>query len=160
MDDLTGTKQANFNNYNSDLEWTIDDFNHAKRSVQKIYRQSVINDKVEIEFSVGDNVEREIRKCLELRKDDIFETLVKEKLVNSGHNLVENIDWKLKWVLGNSKLASVREALLQVDLHCAKSGPNFDKVSKNSVNFEVNLEMLDLLIDQLQKVREELAINN
>ncbi|EFA10040.1 uncharacterized protein LOC103314117 [Tribolium castaneum] len=154
IDDLTGIKQASFDNYNSDIEWTVDDFNKAKKCVQKICRESVINNDFDLKTDFGENVQDEIRKCLELRKDDIFQTLVKEKLVSSGHNLVQNIDWKVKWVLGNSKLAAVREPLVQVDLHCVKNDD--DKSKKNTVNFEANLEMLDVLIEQLQKTCDEL----
>ncbi|RZC38993.1 HCaRG domain containing protein [Asbolus verrucosus] len=159
VDDLIGTKQANFDNYNSDIEWTIDDFNNAKTGIQKLYRQSVITN-CDLKTNLGDNVQQEIKNCFEIRKDDIFQALIKEKLVKSGHNLVENLDWKLKWVLGSSKLASIRQPLLQVDLHCLKKSPDVNNISKHNVNFEVNLETLDLLIAQLQKAKSEIKTEN
>jgi hypothetical protein len=154
VDDLTGIKQANFDNYNSDIEWTVEDFNRAKSEIQKICRESVLNENFELETHFVENVQQEIKNCLEIRKDDIFQALVKEKLVDSGHSLVENFNWRLKWVLGNSKLASVREPLLQVDLDCAKNVDH--KLTNETVNFELNHESLNLLIQQLEKASNEL----
>lgn len=50
----------------------------------------------------------------------------------------------------------MREPLVQVDLHCVKNEENQEKFTKNTVNFEANLEMLDNLIEQLEKTCDEL----
>lgn len=154
VDDLTGAKKASFDKYNSDIEWTNDDFNNVKSQIQKFYREIAVNGVFPQQFDEG-SVQEEVKKCFEIRKGDILEALIKESLLQSGCCLVDNFDWKLKWILGSSKLAGMREVLLQMDLHCAKKQENEDKVIRETVNFEMNLKAVDNLIEQLQSVRSK-----
>lgn len=91
--------------------------------------------------------------CYEIRKEEILQAIIREKLSKYGKPLVENIDWKLKWIMGSSKLASLREPLLQVDLHCFKKQ---DESARKTINFEMNLEQVDKLIAGLEKVKSEI----
>lgn len=154
VDELTDIKEANFDNYNSDIQWTISDFHKTKMAIQKFYRQCIINDNIELKSDLPSNIINEIRNCFEIRKNDIFETLVRENLLKNGASFVKNFDWRMKWVLGSSKLASFTEPVLQIDLHCLKS-KNDGSLERKTVNFEVNLDKLDFLIEQLEKARNE-----
>lgn len=66
---------------------------------------------------------------------------------------MENIDWRLKWVLGSSDLATLQEPRLQVDLHCVSKNGN--SIVKDIVNFEASLEQIDNLITDLTKLQKE-----
>lgn len=153
VDDLVGAKQANFDKYNSDIEWTNDDFNNVKCQIQKFYRETAINGDFPDQFD--SSMEEEIKKCFQIRKGHILEALIKESLVKSGCCLVDNFDWKLKWILGSSQLAGIREALLQLDLHCALKRENEEEIIRETVNFEMDLETVDNLIEQLQSVTSQ-----
>ncbi|KAJ8937676.1 hypothetical protein NQ318_002346 [Aromia moschata] len=116
VDDLLGKRIANFDNYNSgDIEWTKDDYDKTRKCVQHLYRQCIIENNFHLDKEISPNLEEAIRNCYEIRKDAIFQWVAKECVLNLGHNLVDNIDWKLKWILGTSDLATVREPLLQRD---------------------------------------------
>lgn len=99
-----------------------------------------------------------LRNCFELRRNEIWQAMAKEAVLKDGHNLVEAIDWRLKWVLGSSKLVTIREPLLQVDLQCVRKALNTNNndSGRNTVNFEMNAHELDDLIAQLEKAQIEL----
>ncbi|KAG5893298.1 hypothetical protein JTB14_023508 [Gonioctena quinquepunctata] len=115
VDDLVGKREANFDNYNSvDIEWTKEDYDKARKGIQNCFSQSVIEDELNLRKQNLDvNVEEAVRNCFLIRRNEIFQAMAKEAVLKNGNNLVENIDWKLKWVLGSSDLASIREPLLQ-----------------------------------------------
>lgn len=156
VDDLIGKTTRNFNNYNSDIEWTVDDYNFSKNALQNLYRQFVISGSGECDLSdskISENLKNEIKTCYDIRKEEIFQVLAEEAVVNRGHNLVKNFDWRLKWIMGTSSLATLREPVLQIDLHCKTN----DKSKENeTVNFEVNAHQLENVITELSEVQKEL----
>ncbi|XP_018570635.1 uncharacterized protein LOC108910502 [Anoplophora glabripennis] len=154
VDDLLQKQSPNFENYkNRDIEWTEEDFDRTRAYIQNLYRQSVIDDTLDLPKDLTTDLQEAITRCYTIRKNDIFQALAKEFILQDGHNLVNNIDWRLKWVLGTSDLAALQEPRLQVDLHCSnKIG---DKVNRNVLNFEANLEQIDGLISDLSKLQRE-----
>lgn len=82
---------------------------------------------------------------VELRKPEICQFLVNE--INSKDNLLmESFDWDVKWIMGNSSLASTREQIATVMLNCR------DKDQKlKTVRFEMNRERLADMIEVLEK---------
>ncbi|XP_023026614.1 COMM domain-containing protein 8 [Leptinotarsa decemlineata] len=156
IDDLVETKKANFDNFiSSDIQWTREDYDSARVAVQNFFSQSVIEDNLILEpLKLGKNVEETILNCFEIRKNGIFQALAKTAILKNGNTLVENIDWKLKWVLGSSDLATIRDPLLQVQLHCCRNRD--EKCEKNTVDFEANLEQVDHLIRELSDIKRHL----
>lgn len=147
-------QNTNFENYNNgDIEWTEEDFDRARAYIQHLYRQSVIDNNLELPKDLTTDIQEAVTCCYKIRKNDIFQALAKECILQKGHNLVENIDWRLKWVLGTSDLATLQEPRLQVDLHFASKNTN--NVTKNVLNFEANLEQIDNLISDLSKLQKE-----
>ncbi|XP_011055122.1 PREDICTED: uncharacterized protein LOC105146501 isoform X2 [Acromyrmex echinatior] len=55
-------------------------------------------------------------------------------------------NWRLKLVMGSSKMASLRESLLQLDLIIE------DKGSRRIINLELNKDELDTIINNLEKL--------
>ncbi|KAJ8967548.1 hypothetical protein NQ314_002863 [Rhamnusium bicolor] len=155
VDDLLEKQNANFDNYcnGGDIEWTKEDCHKARRCIQNFYRQSVIENTFQLSNDLASDLQKAIKQCYEIRKNEIFQALAEECVIKNGHNLVDNIDWKLKWVLGTSDIATTREPLLQVDLHCSRKGKS--KREKYIVNFEANLEQVDNLISELTKLQKE-----
>lgn len=157
MDDLLGKTTLNYNNFNSDIEWTEDDFNKAKRDIQNLYKHCIINNK-ELELKDSNpELTKMFQDCFNIRQNEILQKLLKENIIKKGHNLVENIDWRLKWIMGSSSLATIREPLLQVDLHCSKYDVEQNMSVNNTVNFEANLEQVNNLIEELTNITKELS---
>lgn len=85
----------------------------------------------------------------------MFQYLARTYVLKNGNNLVENIDWRLKWVLGSSDLAILKEAYLQIDLNGVQNKD--EKIQKTSISFEANLEQVDQIIKELKAVKKELS---
>lgn len=106
-----------------------------------------------------DNIPAQVKTILtdifNARQKDILNSIVKAHLADSGHMILENFDWKLKWILGSSKLASLQEPICQMDMECVHKNEN-DVFEKKTVNFEMDLEKLDKLIDALTIVKKKM----
>lgn len=149
MDDLISENKIDFDSYSGDIEWTREDFEKARNLIQRFYQSRVTNDDFKLE-GVPKEVQAAIESCYRVRKEEIYQAAVKKSLLENGvENLVENFDWKVKWVMGSSKMASLREALLQMSFSCAGG---------SSVDFEMNREKLDGFIAELEKIKNELKV--
>ncbi|KAL3269841.1 hypothetical protein HHI36_008899 [Cryptolaemus montrouzieri] len=144
-------------NYNEDVEWTSEDILTTKRIIKDFFQNCTINESFQITENVSETTLTALRECYETRKNDIEQYLIKESFLRAGHNLVENIDWKLKWIMGSSKLVSIREPILQLDLGCVQQGPDDLRPQENIINFEMTLEQVDDLISALEIIKSELT---
>lgn len=159
VNDLISGKYRKFDNYNSDIEWTEKDFERARSWVQNYYRECALNQDTNSK-NISDlpkDVQNVIKDCYKVRQQEILQTLARKNLLHSGvKNLVDNIDWKLKWVMGSSKLSSHKEVLLQMDLSCAEENDVNCVINKN-ISFEMNLEQIDKLLNVLEKAKNDLS---
>lgn len=150
---MIGKKTSSFDNYSGDIEWTNEEYHKARNQIQNLFKSNIINNNISFEVNIPDlpsNIIHEIKNCYVIRKKELLQFVMKESYLNSGLPIVENIDWKLKWINGSSKLASISEPILQVDLHCLnKDAAN----SKSLVNFEMGLEQLDKFINDLENAK-------
>lgn len=129
----------------------------TKNYIIKFYRTSLIQNDYKPDLDLSDAVSKAIKTCYDVRKNEIFQALAKECILRKGHNLVENYDWKLKWILGSSDLAIIKEPILQVHLHYVQQ--ENAAIKKRTLNFEANLEKVDELIQALTKVKKELELS-
>lgn len=92
--------------------------------------------------------------CFEIRRKDIEYHLMKAVFLEAEFILVKHIDWKLKWMLGNSIMPSYKETILQLELGCSKK-----KVTnlKHNIDIEMNVEQVVHMIGVLEGILEELA---
>lgn len=157
MDDLIGCKQIKFDSYGGDIEWTEADYNQTLTFVQNLYRESVQNpseDNFQLKLQeLNPNMQTAIKECYDIRKNEIFQCIVKESLLKHEFPVVQNIDWKLKWIMGSSKLSALREPVVQVDLHCFKSQK---ENVRQTINFEMNLDQVDQFIAELERIQMEI----
>lgn len=148
MDDLIKENRVDFDSYSSDIEWTRTDLEKARNLIQSLYQTRLKSEGSDFELQgVSREVRETLEKCYSVRKDDILQAVVRKSVLESGvENLVENFDWRIKWVMGSSKMASLREPLLQMNLHCVK----------DSLECEMNIEKLDVLINELEKAKNKI----
>lgn len=123
------------------------DFQKARNLVHNIYKEQIKSDGDFKLAGVSNDIHDALKNCYDIRKEELYQALVRHSLLKNEVNLVENFDWKVKWVMGSSKMASLREPLLQMNLHCA---------GDKCIEFEANLEKLSSFITELEKVRDEL----
>lgn len=76
--------------------------------------------------------------------------MLKERLMKLDQPLVENIDWKVKWVCGSSKLASLSQPLARIDLHCLENSKG-----RSTCSFEMNLDQVSDMIQKLEEYKEQ-----
>lgn len=136
-----------------DVEWTETDYNRARNLVQKYYRDCAVSNKYPHLEGVPKSLEQVITNCYQIRQNEIVQAIAKDSLLSNGtKNLVENFDWKLKWIMGSSKLSTLREPILQMNLSCIEESKN-NTTSKNVIGFEMDIEQVDKLIDSLEKAK-------
>lgn len=133
------------------MEWTRADFERARNLIQNLYQTGA---KEGLEFTIIEGAPREVQTALEncynVRKEQIYQAAVRKSMLDSGvENLVENFDWKVKWVMGSSKMASLREPFLQMSLYC---------VGKKCVDFEMKIDKVETLINELEKLKSEIKL--
>lgn len=124
-------------------------------AVQSFYRGKATEGKKLSGTALPENLQNTIDAVFQIRYPDIVDAIVQERLHVTGHPILQNIDWKVKWVLGSSKLANVREPICQLELLCMVMGSNF-KPTRTSIHFECDLEKLDQLIGALKEVKRNL----
>lgn len=159
MDDLIRVKQIKFDSYSGEVEWTEKDYKEALHFIQTLYREQALSRSSDFESKVAElesnDAQRAVLGCYGIRETEIAAGIAKELMLRDGGRLVENIDWKLKWVTGSSKFAALREPLLQVDLHCFPTDKN-----RGRVNFEMTVDAVDTLIKELENAKSEFKVSN
>lgn len=141
-----------------DVKWTETDCDRVRNLVQKFYRDCAVDSNHAHIESIPTSFEEVIKNCYQMRQNEIDQAVAKDCLLSSGaKNLVENIDWKLKWIMGSSKLSTLREPILQMSLSCVEKSENH--ISKNVIGFEIDMEQVDNLIDSLEKAKAAFTSN-
>ncbi|KAK4875035.1 hypothetical protein RN001_011457 [Aquatica leii] len=153
VDDLITKNHSNFNVGNDDIEWTKDDHRIATNYVQNLYKENVLKSEnwENVIKTVTPKYQQIIKECYDNRKSQIYQAVLCDELHKTNANIVQNIDWKLKWIMGSSKLATLREPLLQVDLHCFRKE---NENTRKTVNFEMDIGQVNKLILDLEKVKQ------
>ncbi|KAL1506115.1 hypothetical protein ABEB36_005539 [Hypothenemus hampei] len=145
-----------FNNTDNDKA-EDKEFNLIRRVICNFYRQR-IQESVPLPEGLPQHVTEAIETVFKIRYKDIVSLIVKEKLLAQGHLVLESFDWKLKWILGSSKLATIREPVCQIELICLNKGNNLVP-RRTSINFECNLEQINGLISSLNSIRNNFNDN-
>lgn len=152
VNELVGKGELNLENYkDTDAGKSLKD---TKNYIKHFYHTAIIENSYKPDPTLSKEVKECLKTCYDVRKEDIFQALAKESLLKAKHNIVDNFDWKIKWILGSSDLATIKEPVLQIDLHCIYQEK--DLIKGNIVNFEANSEKVDQLIDALTKIKMNL----
>lgn len=152
---FSAQKTPNFDiDCSGDTEWSQEELARTREKIQNFFRQNAFSQKFSLPSDLSENVKSAFENVSKIRHKDILNSIIKENLINNGHNLVENLDWKLKWILGSSKLSILREPVCQVELRYASAEKGL--MSKKVIHFEANLEKLDEIISLLNNVKNEL----
>lgn len=97
-------------------------------------------------FQVPESLQAKILSCLRIRQESLAKALTTELSQNNTPTIVD-FDWRLKMIMGSSKVASLREPLLQLDLRVV------EKKKESIIGLEMNKEELDIFIKALETVK-------
>ncbi|XP_014210148.1 COMM domain-containing protein 8 [Copidosoma floridanum] len=147
IDESCTLKGPEFRQFTS-VDWTKEQFNTLYRLLLKLFHNPsclyIEDEKMPPEYTqLPKNVQNVILACLRVRKSQLTDALLNDYLSRQGPTL-SDFDWRLKYVMGSSKMASIREPLLQLDLILK------DKQKEQVLGLELNLEELDLMIDAIE----------
>ncbi|CAK9830374.1 COMM domain-containing protein 8 [Anthophora retusa] len=93
-----------------------------------------------------EQIQHNILTCLKVRREQLTDALLKE-YSKEIHETVIDFDWRLKLVMGSSKLATLREPLLQLDLTTENKASK-----KRTLGLEMNKDELDMFINAMESI--------
>ncbi|XP_022903378.1 COMM domain-containing protein 8-like [Onthophagus taurus] len=149
IDEMVGKSKISMDSFNNEIELTKDELKKTKNYVQVLFTNLAHHKDFKIDLQ--DSIQEAIRNCFTIRKEDIENHVKYENIVNSGLLLVENFDWKLKWVIGSSSFATLCEPLVQIDFNCGGNGN-----IKENVNFEMTFEQVERMIEELEMMKTKI----
>ncbi|XP_055641872.1 uncharacterized protein LOC129778787 [Toxorhynchites rutilus septentrionalis] len=129
---------------------TGDELVFGLRSTEILVRQFCLNQITEIEFkshfpSLSQSLQAALVEVITLRKPEVAQHLKNE--INAIDNLLmESFDWDVKWIMGNSSLASRQEQITTLALNCRDKDMRL-----KTVRCEMDREKLGELIRILEQ---------
>ncbi|KAJ8669654.1 hypothetical protein QAD02_000913 [Eretmocerus hayati] len=133
----------------SNMKWTEEEFtNTQKLLVALLSNPSCLYcqpDKMPHAYhKFPQHVQEAILECLTMRKVQLTNALILKCSSKCGPTMT-SFDWRLKYVMGSSKMASIREPLLQLDL-------NFGEEKNEKLQLELTKDELDKMISTLETI--------
>ncbi|XP_012252447.2 COMM domain-containing protein 8-like [Athalia rosae] len=150
IDEICGRKRMTFQQFTNSVQWTEEEYEIIRAFFSGLFRNPALlyleEEKMPQQYNdASAELQVTIRKCVSVRREQLVNALLKEHSIKNGTTLLD-FDWRLKWVMGSSKLATLREPLLQLDLIVE------DKKSQRILDLELNRNELDMLITALEEV--------
>ncbi|XP_069704091.1 COMM domain-containing protein 8-like [Periplaneta americana] len=163
INDICGKKTASYESFKSVTNWTNEEYDMATSGIKHLFLEAVVNHLNEEEIlekisQLDTNRQEMILECLAVRRVDIQNVMLQKTCAISGP-ILQDFDWKVKWVMGSSKLSSLREPLLSLDLHLTegRSMKNKNASVTNTLNLELDKNELNKLISVLEKAQEAMS---
>ncbi|KAF7992833.1 hypothetical protein HCN44_005177 [Aphidius gifuensis] len=149
INEICGYKIQKFEQFSS-IGWNEEEYNNTRKSINYLFKQPAclyldIAKMPQTFFYYPENVQELIMTCLKVRQDQLCNALIAD-ISQKKQPTVKDFDWRLKMVMGSSKISSLREFLLQLDLHT-----NY-KNSEDIIGLEMTKEELDLFIKTLESI--------
>ncbi|XP_011314666.1 COMM domain-containing protein 8-like [Fopius arisanus] len=130
------------------IGWTEDEYNYIHKILLVLFNNPAVlhldDTKMPAEFfHVPENVQVIILDCLKIRRDQLLKALAFNHSQKQTATMID-FDWRLKLVMGSSKMSSLKEPLLQLDLRVK------EKDQEEILDIEMNREELDGFIKTLE----------
>ncbi|XP_046739615.1 COMM domain-containing protein 8-like [Diprion similis] len=150
VDEICGRKRVTFQQFTNSVECTENEFKTARQFIFDLLRNPALlyleDERMPQRYvEAPAELQLAIRKCVNIRREQLLKALLREHSIKNGTTLLD-FDWRLKWVMGSSKLATLKEPLLQLDLIIE------DSKSQRILDLELNRDELDTLINTLEEV--------
>ncbi|XP_046611821.1 COMM domain-containing protein 8-like [Neodiprion virginianus] len=150
VDEICGRKRVTFQQFTNSVEWTENEYKIARQVIFDLLRNPAVlyleNERMPHRYvETPAELQLAIRTCVNIRREHLVKALLREHSIKNGTTLLD-FDWRLKWIMGSSKLATLKEPLLQLDLITE------DSKSQQILDLELNRDELDMLINALEEV--------
>lgn len=150
VDEICGRPGPTYHKFVNSMDWSKEEYEETYKFISVLLRNPaslyLTEEKMPQEYhELPEQIQQNILSCLKVRREQLTDALLKE-YAKEKHETVTDFDWRLKLVMGSSKLASLREPLLQLDLIVE------DKDSKRILGLELNKDELDTLISAVESI--------
>ncbi|XP_012062716.1 PREDICTED: COMM domain-containing protein 8-like [Atta cephalotes] len=150
VDEICGRPGPSYCKFANSMDWSRAEYEGVYKLISSLLRNPaslyMIEEKMPQEYhELPEQVQQNILTCLKVRREQLTDALLREHYKRKLPTVIDH-DWRLKLVMGSSKMASLRESLLQLDLIIE------DKGSRRIINLELNKDELDMIINSLEKL--------
>ncbi|KAH0950960.1 hypothetical protein HN011_004418 [Eciton burchellii] len=149
VDEICGRPGPTYHKF-VNMDWSRAEYEGIYKLMSTLLRNPaslyMIEEKMPQEYhELPEQVQRNILACLKIRREQLTNALLMEHY-KSQLPTVTDFDWRLKLVMGSSKMASLRESLLQLDLIVE------DTESRRIIDLELNKDELETVINTLDAI--------
>jgi len=149
VDEICGRPGPSYHNFVNSMDWSKAEYEGVYKLISSLLRNPaslyIMVDKMPQEYhELPEQVQQNILTCLKIRREQLTNALLREHYKRKLPTVID-FDWRSKLVMGSSKMASLRESLLQLDLIVE------DEESRRIINLELTKDELDTMINSLEK---------
>lgn len=151
-DEICGHPGPSYREFMTRMDWSKEEYEGVYGLIKTLLRNPaclyLIEEKMPSEYyDFPESIRKDILTCLKVRQKELTRALLTEHSKEKLETLVD-FDWRLKLVMGTSKLASLREPLFQLDFIAEHT--NVRRV----IGVEMNKDELDMLITTMETVAQ------
>ncbi|XP_076239241.1 COMM domain-containing protein 8 [Calliopsis andreniformis] len=150
VDEICGRSGPSYHRFTNSIDWSREEYEETYKLISMLLRNPaslyLIEEKMPQEYhELPEHIQQNILTCLKVRREQLTDALLKE-YSKEKHETLTDFDWRLKLVMGSSKLATLREPLLQIDLMVES------KETKRILNLELNKDELETFINAMETI--------
>ncbi|XP_043265176.1 COMM domain-containing protein 8-like [Colletes gigas] len=150
VDEICGRPGPSYHKFANSVDWNREEYEETYKLISILLRNPaclyLVDEKMPQEYhELPEPIQQNILTCLKARREQLTNALLKE-YSKEKHETLTDFDWRLKLVMGSSKLATLRESLLQLDLMVE------NKETKRILGLELNKDELETFINVMETI--------
>ncbi|EZA51053.1 COMM domain-containing protein 8 isoform X2 [Ooceraea biroi] len=150
VDEICGRPGPSYHRFVNSMDWSRAEYEGICKLMTTLLRNPaslyMVEEKMPQEYhELPEQVQRNILTCLKVRREQLTNALLMEHYKRKLPTVID-FDWRLKLVMGSSRMASLRESLLQLDLMVE------DTESRRIIDLELNKDELETMINALDAI--------
>ncbi|XP_076297659.1 COMM domain-containing protein 8 [Lasioglossum baleicum] len=150
VDEICGRPGPSYHRFASSIDWSRGEYEETYKLISSLLRNPAClylsEEKMPQEYhELPEHIQQSILTCLRVRREQLTNALLKEYSKENYETFID-FDWRLKLVMGSSKLASLREPLLQLDLMVE------NKEGRRVLGLELNKDELETFLNTVESI--------
>lgn len=150
VDEICGRPGPSYHKFINSMDWNKAEYEGIYKLISSLLRNPaslyMVEEKMPQEYhELPEQVQQNILTCLKVRREQLTNALLRKHYKRTLPTVIDS-DWRLKLIMGSSKMVSLRESLLQLDLIVE------DTESRYIINLELNKDELDTVINTLEAI--------
>lgn len=139
-----------------------DEFEFAIKFIGTAYRQFIMRQITDTELishfaHLNQDLQQSVLDVIGVRRTEVEEFLVCEFNARDTKLLV-SFDWDVKWIMGTSSMATMRQQLATLVLNCRRSGGGGSATGKETVSVEMRQPQVREMIRMLEACEKEMTL--